>query len=71
MTLTLEIAPEVEAALTDEATRHGQSVNDYAAQLLADALEDALDLAECERVRAEVKDEDLIPWEQVKAEAGL
>ena len=71
MTLTLEIGAETEAALNEVAAQRGQSASDYAAQLWADALEDALDVAECDRVRAEVKDEDLIPWEQVKAEAGL
>lgn len=49
MTLTLEIAPEIEAALQTEAQRNGQSVNDYAAQVLSEALEDAQDVAEAER----------------------
>lgn len=57
MSLTLEIAPEVEAALNEVAAQHGQSANDYAAQLLADALladalEDALDVAEADRIMA-------------------
>jgi plasmid stability protein len=71
MTLTLDLTPETEAALEVEAARTGQSANDYAAQLLADALEDALDAAECARARSEVKAEDLIPWEKLKVEAGL
>ena len=36
MTLTLEIAPEVEAALQVEAQRRGQSVTDYAAARLSE-----------------------------------
>jgi hypothetical protein len=36
MTLTLEIAPEVEAALKIEAARHGQSVTAYAAARLSE-----------------------------------
>ncbi len=71
MTLTLEIAPEIEAALQSEAARAGQSAPDYAALLLAEALEDASDAAEVARARAETKTGDLVPWEQLKAEAGL
>ncbi len=71
MTLTLDLTPEAEAALEAEAARAGQSAEAYAARLFAEALEDASDAAECERVRREVKREDLIPWETLKAEAGL
>ncbi len=52
MTLTLEIAPEEEAALNEVAAQHGQSANDYAKQLFAAALEDAMDVAEADRIMA-------------------
>jgi hypothetical protein len=71
MTLTLDLTPEAEAALEAEAARTGQSAQDFAAQLFAEALEDAIDLADARRILAESKPEDWIPWEQVKAEAGL
>ncbi len=71
MTLTVEVAPEVRATLESEAARQGQSMAAYVAALLAQAAEDAGDAAECERARAEVGAEDLIPWEKLKAEAGL
>ena len=71
MTLTLEIAPEIEATLKGVAASHGQSLSDYAAELLAQAAEDAADVAEVTRARAEVKPGDLVPWELLKAEAGL
>jgi hypothetical protein len=71
MTLTLELAPETEAQIAAGAQASGRSIADYAAQLLAQAAEDASDAAEVARARAEVKNGDLVPWEQLKAEAGL
>jgi uncharacterized protein (DUF1778 family) len=71
MTLTLEIAPEIEATLQGVAASHGQSLSDYAAELLAQAAEDAEDIADADRVMAESKPENRIPWETVKAELGL
>jgi uncharacterized protein (DUF1778 family) len=52
MTLTLEIAPEIEATLKGVAASHGQSLSDYAAELLAQAAEDAADVADAERIMA-------------------
>lgn len=71
MTLTLEIAPETEAALQSEAARVGQSAQDYAARLFAEALEDALDIAECDRRMDATRPDERISWEVVKAENGL
>ncbi len=71
MTLTLDLTPEAEAALEVEAARTGQSAEAYAAQIVAEALDDAIDTADARRILAESKPEDWIPWEQVKAEAGL
>jgi uncharacterized protein (DUF1778 family) len=53
MTLTLEIAPEIEAALSQAAQASGQSLSDYAAELLAQAAEDAQDIADADRIMAE------------------
>jgi plastocyanin len=71
MTLTLEIAAETEAQIAAGAQASGRSIADYAAELLAQAAEDAADVAEVARARAEVKPGDLVTWEQLKAEAGL
>ena len=71
MTLTLELAPETEAQIAAGAKASGRSVADYAAELLAQAAEDAADIANAERVMAESKPEDRIPWERVKGEAFL
>ncbi len=71
MTLTLEIAPEIEAALETAAARQGQNVTDYALALLLEAAEDASDATEVARARAEIRPEDLVSWEQLKAESGL
>ena len=50
MTLTFKITPEVAAALAEEAKRAGQSVQDYAADIFAEAIEDVLDVAEADRI---------------------
>ena len=58
MTLTLEIAPEIERALEEAARANGQSLPDFAAARLAEvareaereAAEDAADIAEADRI---------------------
>lgn len=52
MTLTLEITPEEEKALTQAAQQAGATLPDYARALLREALEDAADVAEAERILA-------------------
>ena len=44
------------------------SIDDLA---LLEVLEDRLDVEETDRILAEMKDEDWIPYEQVRKEAGL
>lgn len=62
MTLTLELAPEVEAALQTEAQASGRTVADCAADLLAEALHEAEldrhDVEEAERRLASTKPEE-------------
>ncbi len=54
MTLTLEITPEIEATLQCVAASHGQSLSDYAAELLAQAAQNANDLDEAMRAGADI-----------------
>jgi hypothetical protein len=71
MTLTLDLTPEAEAALEAEAARTGQSAQDFAARLFAEALEDAIDLADAQRVMASSDPAKRVPWPDVKARLGL
>jgi hypothetical protein len=52
MTLTFTIKPEIATALEVEAKRAGQSVQEYAAELFAEAIEDVLDAAEADCIMA-------------------
>ena len=52
MTFTFKIKPEIAAALEIEAKRTGQSVQDYVAEIFADAIEDVLDAAEADHILA-------------------
>lgn len=56
MTLTLEIAPETQRLLEVGARASGRSVEDYTATLLAqvaeEAAEDAVDIADADRIMA-------------------
>jgi uncharacterized protein (DUF1778 family) len=71
MTLTLEIAPETEAQIAAGAQASGRSVADYAAELLAQAAEDAADVVDAEQRTASSRAEDWHDWETVKAELSL
>jgi hypothetical protein len=52
MTFAFKIKPEIAGLLEIEAKRAGQSVQDYAAELFAEAIEDALDAAEADHILA-------------------
>lgn len=71
MTFTVELTPEIEAALQQQAAQRGQSAHDYVAALLAEAIEDALDVAEADRIMAASNPQERVSWEQIKAEANL
>ncbi len=68
MTLTIEVAPETETQLKEEAARRGLPVAQVAGEMLDDLLQDKEDAEEARRILAETRPEEYIPWEQVKAE---
>jgi predicted DNA-binding protein len=69
MTLTIELPPEAEAVLLQEAQEQGVTVEQYVTEMIADLLQDREDVAIAEQRLSEPGDS--IPWKQLKAEAGL
>ena len=69
MTLTIDVSPERQSVLDQEAARRGVSPEQFAGDLLAAALEDLEDVTEAWRRLAE--DGPTVPWGQVKAELNL
>ena len=52
MTLTVEVAPETEAALQEEAARRGVAASQIAGELLDDLLQDKADSEDARRILA-------------------
>ncbi len=66
MTLTVEVAPDQEAWLREQAASTGQPLESLAAELFAELIEDLQDVEEARRSLAEEGPN--TPWEQVEAE---
>ena len=80
MSLNIEIAPDVQELLEEEAASQGRSPSELAAEVLAQfaraererqRLEDEADVQDAQETLRNLKPGDLLPWEQVKAELDL
>jgi len=67
MTLTVEVTPEQEAWLREQAAAKGQGLETLAASLLAELIEDLQDVEEAQRRLAD-SNEPNIPWAEFEAE---
>lgn len=73
MTLTIELSPSAERQFAAIAAANGQALPDYiSSRLEREAQEEAENQADAARAEARLAEPgEPVPWEQIKAEAGL
>ncbi len=73
MHLAISINKAVIDELTALATTRGKTIEQMAAEIISDYLEEAQDYADAQDALAALDrgEEEVIPWEQVKKELGL
>lgn len=67
MTLTIEVAPETEAQLQEEAARLGVPVEQLVSEMIDDLLQDKEDAEDARRILAETKPEEWRSLDELRA----
>ena len=71
MALLVEVAPETEAQLHEEAARRGLPVSQVAGEMLDDMLQDKEDAQEARRILAETKPEEWRTLDELRAALNI